>query len=98
MGGIVDHSPGEVFVDTAFRTILFIGIAGVISFLDVPPLEIASGIFVAAALLPIGERLLRHPEEPLTTRVNLAIAGAVAVYVIVLIAIVSQTPGGILEG
>lgn len=78
--------------------LLPIGIAGVISFLEYPPLEITSGIFVAAALLPIGVRLLRHPDEPLTTRVNLAIAGAVAVYAIVLIAIVSQTPGGILEG
>lgn len=78
--------------------LLPVGVAGSLTFLEFPPLEITSGILVAVALLPIGVRLLRHPDEPLTTRVNLAIAGAVAVYVIVLIAIVSQTPGGILEG
>jgi hypothetical protein len=78
--------------------LLPVGVVGALTFLEYPPLEITSGILVAAALLPIGVRLLRHPTEPLTTRVNLGIVGAVAVYVIVLIAIVSQTPGGILEG
>jgi hypothetical protein len=75
--------------------LLPIGIAGVISFLDYPVLEIASGIFVATALLPIGVRQFRAPDEPLDTRTNLVIAGAVAAYVIVLMVIVAQTPGGL---
>ena len=71
-----------------WRAVLLpIGVAGVISFLDYPPLEIASGLCVAAALLPIGVRQLRGaPDEPLSTRIRLTISGAVAAYVVVVAA------------
>jgi hypothetical protein len=72
-----------------WRAVLLpIGVAGVISFLDYPPLEIASGLCVAAALLPIGVRQLIAPDEPLSPRIRLGISGAVAAYVVVLAAAV----------
>jgi hypothetical protein len=39
--------------------LLPIGVGGVISFLDYPPLEIASGLCVCASVIPIGVRQLR---------------------------------------
>ncbi|MDA0166026.1 hypothetical protein OM076_37525 [Solirubrobacter ginsenosidimutans] len=39
--------------------LLPIGVTGVISFLDYPPLEIGSGLCVCAAVIPIGVRQLR---------------------------------------
>jgi hypothetical protein len=42
--------------------LLPIGVAGVISFLDYPPLEIASGLCVVASVLPVGVRQLRTPD------------------------------------
>src|SRR5512132_411400 len=49
--------------------LLPIGVGGVISFLDYPPLEIASGLCVCVAVLPVGLRQLRAkdatvPEQP----------------------------------
>jgi hypothetical protein len=42
-----------------FALLLPIGVAGVISFLDYPPLEIASGVCVCVSVIPVGVRLLR---------------------------------------
>jgi hypothetical protein len=42
--------------------LLPIGVAGVISFLDYPPLEIASGVCVLVSVLPLGVRQLRAPD------------------------------------
>jgi hypothetical protein len=42
--------------------LLPIGVAGVISFLDYPPLEIASGLCLCISVLPIGVRQLRTPD------------------------------------
>jgi Domain of unknown function (DUF4386) len=42
--------------------LLPIGVTGVISFLDYPPLEIASGLCVCASVLPVGVRQLRTPD------------------------------------
>jgi hypothetical protein len=39
--------------------LLPIGVAGVISFLDYPPLEIASGLCLCISVLPVGVRQLR---------------------------------------
>lgn len=39
--------------------LLPIGVGGVISFLDYPPLEIASGLCVCASVLPLGVRQFR---------------------------------------
>jgi hypothetical protein len=45
-----------------FALLLPIGVAGVISFLEYPPLEIASGLCVCASVLPVGVRQLRTPD------------------------------------
>jgi hypothetical protein len=46
-----------------FRALLLpIGVGGVISFLDYPPLEIASGVCVLVSVLPLGVRQLRPPD------------------------------------
>jgi hypothetical protein len=42
--------------------LLPIGVGGVISFLDYPPLEIASGVCVCVAVIPVGWRQLRAPD------------------------------------
>jgi hypothetical protein len=42
--------------------LLPIGVGGVISFLDSPPLEIASGVCVCVAVIPVGLRQLRAPD------------------------------------
>jgi hypothetical protein len=42
--------------------LLPIGVGGVISFLDYPPLEIASGVCVLVSVLPLGVRQLRPPD------------------------------------
>jgi hypothetical protein len=45
-----------------WRAVLLpIGVAGVISFLDYPPLEIASGLAVCVSVIPVGMRQLRAP-------------------------------------
>jgi hypothetical protein len=47
-------------IATYFRALLLpIGVTGVISFLDYPPLEIASGVCVLIAVLPVGLQQLR---------------------------------------
>jgi hypothetical protein len=43
--------------------LLPIGVGGVLSFLDYPPLEIASGLCVCASVIPIGVRQLRAPDD-----------------------------------
>jgi hypothetical protein len=43
--------------------LLPIGVVGVISFLDYPPLEIASGLCVCASVIPVGVRQLRASDE-----------------------------------
>jgi hypothetical protein len=42
--------------------LLPIGVGGVISFLEYPPLEIASGVCVLVSVLPLGVRQLRAPD------------------------------------
>jgi hypothetical protein len=44
--------------------LLPIGVAGVISFLDYPPLEIASGLCVCLSVIPVGVRGLRALRAP----------------------------------
>jgi hypothetical protein len=44
--------------------LLPIGVAGVITFLDYPPLEIASGLCVCASVIPVGVRQLRALRAP----------------------------------
>jgi hypothetical protein len=43
--------------------LLPIGVVGVISFLDYPPLEIAAGLCVCASVIPVGVRQLRAPDD-----------------------------------
>jgi hypothetical protein len=47
-----------------FALLLPIGVGGVISFLDYPPLEIASGVCVLVGVLPVGVRQLRQLRAP----------------------------------
>jgi hypothetical protein len=42
--------------------LLPIGVAGVISFLDYPPLEIASGLCVCLSVIPVGVQQVRAPD------------------------------------
>jgi hypothetical protein len=56
------HRAGIV---TFFLALLLpIGVGGVISFLDYPPLEIAAGLCVCASVIPVGVRQLRGPRVP----------------------------------
>ena len=46
-------------VNVALALLLPVGIVGILSFLEFPPLEIAAGLCVCAALIPVGVRQLR---------------------------------------
>jgi hypothetical protein len=63
--GLIVVSVGEHragIVNFGLALLLPIGVVGVLSFLEYPPLEIASGLCVCVAVLPVGVRQLRAPD------------------------------------